>query len=349
MDFIDLYDDPELFIERRPSVFRHRIDAFNEYDDVDFLKRYRFTKDGVNNLVTLLERDLKRETKRSKAISVQHQILAALRFYGSGGPYQLLDGDSVCLSQPSISRVITGVSKALCRRIDDYIKIPEAGYAQECTRAFYDIAQFPGVLGCIDGTHIRIVAPSENPEQFINRRKGFSSINIQLACDHRLKFINVVAKWPGSTHDAFMLRQSNFWDHFENQGNRRQGIILGDSAYPCRYWLMTPFGEPANAAQTNYNKAHRRTRVKIENAIGHLKRRFGLLHVESRRALQNVLLDTAACAVLHNLAKDWNMPEFPGEDEADEDNVEPANVQNDHRENAGLRRRVIIANTHFNG
>ena len=35
-------------------------------------------------------------------------------------------------------------------------------------------------------------------------RKHFHSINSQIICDANLFLINVVARWPGSTHDSFM-------------------------------------------------------------------------------------------------------------------------------------------------
>ena len=52
-----------------------------------------------------------------------------------------------------------------------------------------------------------IVAPSNNEEIYLNR-KYEHSINIQTICHSDLKFMDVVAKWPGSTHDAFIWRQS---------------------------------------------------------------------------------------------------------------------------------------------
>ena len=63
------------------------------------------------------------------------------------------------------------------------------------------------VLGCIDGTHAPILAPPCNENLFVNR-KNFHSINVQAICDSDLTFIDIVAKWPGPTHDAFIWRQS---------------------------------------------------------------------------------------------------------------------------------------------
>lgn len=49
---------------------------------------------------------------------------------------------------------------------------------------FYGEYGFPGVCGCVDGTHIAIVAPKTNddlyPEHIYVNRKGYHSLNVQL-------------------------------------------------------------------------------------------------------------------------------------------------------------------------
>jgi hypothetical protein len=49
---------------------------------------------------------------------------------------------------------------------------------KEIKQGFYESGGFPGVIGCVDGTHVRITAPS-----FVNR-KGYHSLNVQATCDH---------------------------------------------------------------------------------------------------------------------------------------------------------------------
>src|SRR6218665_1641467 len=56
----------------------------------------------------------------------------------------------------------------------------EAAQEANATKAkFYQMAVFPNVIGCVDGTHVRILAPIENEHEYVNR-KNFHSINVQV-------------------------------------------------------------------------------------------------------------------------------------------------------------------------
>lgn len=71
----------------------------------------------------------------------------------------------------------------------------------------YEKAQFPNVVGLIDGTHIRVIVPKNIEYVYVNR-KNYHSINVQAVCDHNGAFTNIVAKWPGSTHDSRIFKES---------------------------------------------------------------------------------------------------------------------------------------------
>ena len=85
------------------------------------------------------------------------------------------------------------------------------------------------MIGLIDRTHVWIVILCENEVDFVDR-KGYHSINVQVICGHRGRFINLVAKWPGSVHDSRVLRSSQIKDVTES--GRIKGCVLGDSGYP---------------------------------------------------------------------------------------------------------------------
>ncbi|XP_050308057.1 putative nuclease HARBI1 [Anthonomus grandis grandis] len=88
------------------------------------------------------------------------------------------------------------------------------------------------------------------------------------------------ANWPGSVHDARVLRNSNLFRRMENAWRPHPNlVILGDSAYPLKQWLIPPTSEnPLNQAQQDFNRAHKRTRRVIENAFGILKEKFPCLN-----------------------------------------------------------------------
>ena len=54
-------------------------------------------------------------------------------------------------------------------------------------------------------------------------------------------------------------------------------IILGDSGYPTRTYLLTPFNPARTPAELRYNEAHCVTRVCVERTFGLLKSRFRCL------------------------------------------------------------------------
>ena len=104
-------------------------------------------------------------------------------------------------------------------------------------KAAFEEGGFPGVVGLIDGTHISIRAPMEEPEAYINR-KTFHSINVQVICDENMVFTNVLAGWPGSVHDSRVLRNSTVYNTAANKFSENTHL-LGDGGYPLQTWLMT--------------------------------------------------------------------------------------------------------------
>ena len=103
----------------------------------------------------------------------------------------------------------------VCNRLNAYVRLPvQPGKLNHVRQQFYRIASFPNVTGCVDGTHIRIKTPTDHKPVFVNR-KGYHSINAHIVCDADLKITNCVIKWPGSKHDSYVLRHSQFGEDFE--------------------------------------------------------------------------------------------------------------------------------------
>lgn len=63
--------------------------------------------------------------------------------------------------------------------------------------------------------------------------------------DADAKFVNVFIGWPGCSHDARCFSNSPIYESLENGTDPHHVmVILGDSAYPLRPYLLTPYKGP---------------------------------------------------------------------------------------------------------
>jgi nuclease HARBI1 len=120
--------------------------------------------------------------------------------------------------------------------------------------SFYNISGFPGVLGAIDGTHIRIQSPGGANAEVYRNRKGYFSINTQLICDAQLKIMAVDARWGGSVHDQTIFDNSAAKYEISRNPLFRTGYLVGDGGYGCQKYLLTPLvtRSVTTAAQKRY-------------------------------------------------------------------------------------------------
>ena len=131
--------------------------------------------------------------------------------------------------------------------------MPDEQESRLCKLDFYQNERWPSIVGLIDGTQIPLYTPFHPADEavYVNR-KGFHAINVQIVCDRNLKIFNLDAGFPGSCHDAYILRNSHVWERFESN-NMPNSWLLGDSGYPVKSWPLTPFLNPTNQAQERYN------------------------------------------------------------------------------------------------
>ena len=106
------------------------------------------------------------------------QVMVTLRFLATG-TFQSVIGNLFGISQPTASRTVTRVSDAITRQMAKWVHLPSQQQADAHKLKFFRMAGFPGVIGCVDGTHVRIQAPVENEHEYVNR-KNVHSINVQV-------------------------------------------------------------------------------------------------------------------------------------------------------------------------
>ncbi|XP_060947077.1 putative nuclease HARBI1 [Limanda limanda] len=281
---------------REERLLRPRLDILS-FPDNFLHERYRFSAQSIIYLDHLLSPHVNCQTHRGHALSSIQIICVALRFFANGS-FLYNVGDAEHISKATVCRSVRNVTLALKRFLYTFVMFPIHRPIRTIKEEFYRIADFPGVIGCIDGTHIPIKAPSVNEGDYVNR-KSFHSINVQVVCDARNIITQVEAKWPGSVHDARIFRESNLSTRFAR--GEFDGHVLGDRGYPCQPCLLTPYADPVPGPQQRYNLAHMRTRARVENTFGILKARFQclqMLRVTPERACDIII----TCVVLHNIA-----------------------------------------------
>eukprot|EP00745_Piridium_sociabile_P025590 TRINITY_DN404_c0_g2_i2.p1 TRINITY_DN404_c0_g2~~TRINITY_DN404_c0_g2_i2.p1 ORF type:complete len:158 (+),score=15.89 TRINITY_DN404_c0_g2_i2:794-1267(+) len=74
------------------------------------------------------------------------------------------------------------------RRMGQWIRLPPQVEADRQKVKFFRMRGFPNVVGCVDGTHIRIEDPPswDGQEQYFVNRKRYHSLNVQVRVRHCL-------------------------------------------------------------------------------------------------------------------------------------------------------------------
>lgn len=203
---------------------------------------------------------------------MEERVFIALRFYATGTFYQVI-GDNIGVNESTVSDVVKSVSTALANLVNQFVSFPKDDQIGQTKHKFYLLGNMLNTIGVIGCTHVHIQAPHER--EYVNR-KGRHSINIQLVSDADLIVTNCVVKWPGSVHDARILRESTLYGELHT--HRPDGIILGNNAYPLLPRLMTPLFAANTPEQARFKSAHCKTRCVIKRLNGVLKRRFACLN-----------------------------------------------------------------------
>jgi len=189
--------------------------------------------------------------------------------YLATGSFLLCVADFTGVSESLACRYVHQVCRAIERQRPDFISFPPNEIDRNrVVNGFYSHSRFPRVIGAVDCTHIKIQSPGrhnilillksymfcfiqtwfvviciggDNAEVFKNR-KGWFSINTQCICNPWLKIMDIVARWPGSSHDQIIFDNSNIKHKFET--GVIKGYLLGDGGYEVKPYLMTPLLNP---------------------------------------------------------------------------------------------------------
>ncbi|KAK6493735.1 protein ANTAGONIST OF LIKE HETEROCHROMATIN PROTEIN 1-like, partial [Huso huso] len=308
--------------KRRRSVWTHirstdwweRI--VGNFTDAQWLNNFRMSQETFEYLCQRLAPTLQRSaTKFRLCVPVHKRVAIALWKLATNSDYRSvghLFGVSKATVCSCVQEFCMAVTKIL---LQEHMAVPSAEQFAEMSDYFDRRWGVPQCVGAIDGSHIPIIAPQHYHCDYFNR-KGWHSIILQAVVDGKGHFWDLNVGFPGSVHDARVLKNSTLWTLassnrlFPNIIRNISGCdvgyyILGDPAYPLQRWLMKPFSDTGRLSeqQRQYNYRVSRARSVVENAFGRLKGRWRCLLKRNDCDVNLVKRMVLTCCMLHNICE----------------------------------------------
>ncbi|XP_013110337.1 putative nuclease HARBI1 isoform X2 [Stomoxys calcitrans] len=308
--FFSSDEDDEAYTECDMSALRKEIRQNSDIfamPNSNFIGLFRLNKDAFKYVLESISGKLQDPIK-SSAVPKELKLAVTLRILAEGS-YQKGAGNdyNVGLSQSSVSKIFTECIDAMHSEIcPKWISVRMTEVEKfEIKDYFYKKFKFPGIIGCIDGTHIKILAPGVGERFKYYNRKGFYSLNATV-CDHKLRIRYISPNHPGSVHDSLVWNTSDLKEFLKTNylNGETNTWLLGDAGYPLEPYLITPFRSAEDGtAESRFNYIHSQARNVVERTIGVLKNRFRCilgarqLHYKPKMAGKI----TSVCAALHNI------------------------------------------------
>ena len=272
-------------------------------------------------MADLLQPDLLYDNNRGTPLSPIQQVCIALNHYG-GNQFQRVSAVCAGVCQGTARNCLVRVTEALVKRRADFMFMPSMEEMAETSSLMEERFHLPRFAMAVDGMMVRFSeAPRGLPEgkhkQQFWCRKQFYALNCQVVANEKF-ILDVDCRWPGSTHDSRVWRQSDVKEYMERQ---RRYFVAGDSGYPKSEVLIKPYAtaEAANCRRkTLFNRRISGLRtVMSENIYGVWKRRFPILKAMRTEMVlsQKIIIATA---ILFNISRMWR-DDGPDDDDSDSD------------------------------
>ncbi|KAM9457975.1 uncharacterized protein Hap1MRO34_019042 [Clarias gariepinus] len=287
--------------------------VLQEFSDAEWREHFRMTRRSFVKLCDLMKDVMSPgEVTVRPAIPLEMRVAIALYKLSGCGEYGSI-AYRFGVHKTTVMKFVYMFCKGMVNQsIRHFIKVPSLQEACAIAERFQSKFYIPQVIGCVDVTHIPVLAPSDSYIHFLNC-KGWTSYVLQGVVDDRYCFWSVSCKAPGGAHDATVFKQSQLFNlahllpkHTRDiEGTLINFIVLGDSAYPLLEWLMMAYTpSPTLTPQQNSFNIHLDdARAAIEIAFGRLKARWRVLLKRSDFHYTFSPYVAITCCALHNFCE----------------------------------------------
>lgn len=147
-----------------------------------FISYFILNKEGFTYVLNEIK-DFLKQPVRMSAIPPILKLCTALRFFANGNYQKSSNKDfNLGLAQPTVSIVLKEVLDVINKRIcGQWIKATLSEEEQNRSKfSFFSHTGFPGVIGCVDGTYVRIIAPEKGLQHLYLNEIGYYSLNVMI-------------------------------------------------------------------------------------------------------------------------------------------------------------------------
>ncbi|XP_070398318.1 uncharacterized protein [Nothobranchius furzeri] len=291
-----------------------------EFTDTDWRENFRMSRQSFAKLCGMMERVMEPSVVTIRApVPTAMRVAMVLYKLASCAECRLI-ANQFGVHKSTVKKMVylfchgmvDSVIKTLIRFSESRLNVNYTmyvGYTAVCILFLFFLLF---IIGCVDGSHIPCLPPSDGYRDFINR-KGWPSYVLQGVCDDKYCFWSVSCKMPGSAHDANALRQSNLFNNAQSfpkravqiEGQDVDFFLLGDPAYPLMPWLMKGYLQSPRLTpqEESFYVYLSSARTSIEIAFGRLKSRFRVLLKRSDFHFTFTPYAVATCCALHNFCE----------------------------------------------
>ncbi|XP_033725238.1 protein ALP1-like [Pecten maximus] len=234
------------------------VETISRYTDEVFRRLFRLSRDTFHIFVSFIKECITEKENMGglEPIIIEEQLYITLWYLGENDTIQKI-ADRFGVGEATVTQCRNKILKIVLKNLKKkFVVWPTHEEMLEEENLFAARNGFPDIVGALDGTRIPISKPRDHPQTYVNR-KGFHSIQLQAICRHNMRFSHLYVGYPGSVHDARVLRNLYLWDVGLQRCNM-QHHVLADGAYPLRRWLLTPFRNNGHLTlrEKKYNKYH---------------------------------------------------------------------------------------------
>lgn len=238
------------------------------------------TVEQIADLCTLVDMDLADEQRNWPPIlGLFNSVVVALT-YMRRNRIQAELAETYQVSQPTISRAVTGMTPLIERVLKKFV--PTADELDDQTQYI------------VDGTLLPCWSWADHPELYSGKHKT-TGMNVQIACTLDGRLVWISDPIDGSRHDTYCLKES--------------GVLLalspdnwmGDKGYVGNH-MLTPIKKPKQRElldwEKEFNTQINKIRYVIEQVIANFKT-WRIMHTDYRRPIETFSETISTVIALH--------------------------------------------------